>query len=98
MCPETVKSGTSQGLFVAHGKGAIMEATRFELKYCEMCGALGLRRSQSCESYCEPCGRMLTDRSLPRGWGRHARVRKAQPPMSMAPALARRPVQVGVTR
>ena len=36
-----------------------MSITTYELKYCERCGSLGLRRSQSAESYCEPCGQVL---------------------------------------
>jgi hypothetical protein len=45
-----------------------MEATTFELKYCERCGTLGLRRSESTENYCEPCGRMLMNHPLARDW------------------------------
>lgn len=38
--------------------------TTYELKYCERCGALGMRRSDSSESYCRPCGKILTTYSL----------------------------------
>jgi len=38
---------------------------KFELKYCEMCGALGLRRPQSSQTYCEACARRLTTIALP---------------------------------
>lgn len=31
-----------------------MQETAYELKYCERCGSLGLRRCQSSETYCEP--------------------------------------------
>ncbi len=37
-----------------------MEWVTLELKYCERCGALGLRRSQSSETYCGLCARLLT--------------------------------------
>jgi hypothetical protein len=37
-----------------------MEATTLELKYCERCGALGLRRPQSSATYCESCAQVLT--------------------------------------
>lgn len=33
----------------------------YELKYCELCGALGLRRSKSETSYCPSCRQMLQD-------------------------------------
>ncbi len=36
-----------------------MQPTTYELKYCERCGTLLLRRSQSGENYCEPCQRAL---------------------------------------
>jgi ribosomal protein L37AE/L43A len=39
-----------------------MERTSYELKYCERCGSLGLRRVHSGETYCEPCGQMLIDK------------------------------------
>ncbi len=38
----------------------------YELKYCERCGALGLRRRQSAETYCEACGQMLLNYFTPR--------------------------------
>lgn len=62
-----------------------MEETKLELKYCERCGALGLRRSQSSESYCEPCGRLLMESVSPRllaarlGFGRSRRGRRRTP-------------------
>ena len=37
-----------------------MECVTLELKYCERCGALGLRRPQSSETYCESCARLLS--------------------------------------
>jgi hypothetical protein len=37
-----------------------MEATRLELKYCERCGALKVRRVASTDNYCERCSRLLT--------------------------------------
>jgi hypothetical protein len=42
-----------------------MERTTYELKYCERCGSLGLRRSQSLETYCEPCAEILLNYALP---------------------------------
>ena len=39
-----------------------MDTTKFELKYCELCGALGLRRAQSSENYCRSCEELLTQR------------------------------------
>jgi len=46
--------------------GIYMELATYELKYCERCGSLGLRRSQSTGTYCEPCGRILLNYSLAR--------------------------------
>ncbi len=43
-----------------------MELITYELKYCERCGSLGLRRCQSSENYCEPCGLILTNYVLRR--------------------------------
>jgi len=43
-----------------------MQATTYELKYCERCGTLLLRRSKSAESYCRPCGQILINYSLTR--------------------------------
>ncbi len=36
-----------------------MQPTTYELKYCERCGALLLRRSQSGKTYCGPCQQAL---------------------------------------
>jgi hypothetical protein len=41
-----------------------MPPLSYELKYCERCGSLGLRRAASSETYCEPCRRMLINFSL----------------------------------
>ena len=37
-----------------------MEATSLELKYCERCGALKVRRVDSTDNYCKRCARLLT--------------------------------------
>ena len=37
-----------------------MEPITYELKYCERCGSLGLRRLRSSETYCESCAQILT--------------------------------------
>jgi len=36
-----------------------MQNIRYELKYCERCGSLRLRRSDSAETYCQPCEQAL---------------------------------------
>jgi ribosomal protein L37AE/L43A len=41
-----------------------MQLATYELKYCERCGSLRLRRAESAETYCEPCGQMLANFSL----------------------------------
>ena len=53
-----------------------MQHTTYELKYCERCGSLGLRRSQSAENYCEPCGQILTTYLPPADWRRRSVVRQ----------------------
>ena len=42
-----------------------MKRSTYELKYCERCGALGLRPSHSPETYCGPCGQILINYSFP---------------------------------
>ena len=41
------------------------QTTAYELKYCERCGSLGLRRVLAAETYCRPCGHVLTNIVLP---------------------------------
>jgi hypothetical protein len=55
-----------------------MEGTVYELKYCERCGTLGLRRSRSAESYCRPCGQVLVSYSLPGDNGRRRLLPKSK--------------------
>lgn len=33
----------------------------FELKYCERCGGLWLRRRETAAVYCSPCARQITE-------------------------------------
>jgi hypothetical protein len=47
-----------------------MQLSTYELKYCERCGSLLLRRSASAETYCEPCEQMLANYSLRNHAGR----------------------------
>jgi len=42
-----------------------MQATSYQLKYCERCGSLRLRRAASAENYCQPCEQALFNWSLP---------------------------------
>lgn len=55
-----------------------MQETAYELKYCERCGSLGLRRRQSSETYCEPCGQILTNYSFPGDLSRQSLLRKSR--------------------
>lgn len=66
-----------------------MQDITYELKYCERCGSLGLRRSQSGESYCKPCGQMLTNYSIPADGGHRSRLRKSNLPAAV-------PAKIGV--
>jgi len=36
-----------------------MQTITYELKYCERCGSLRLRRADSAETYCQPCEQVL---------------------------------------
>ena len=51
-----------------------MDTTKFELKYCELCGALGLRRAQSSENYCRSCEELLTQRVVAHHSSRRGRT------------------------
>jgi len=42
-----------------------MQAIAYELKYCERCGSLRLRRAASADTYCRPCERVLFNLPLP---------------------------------
>ena len=43
-----------------------MEITRYELKYCERCGTLKLRRVASESTYCRLCESLLSRFAFPR--------------------------------
>jgi len=64
-----------------------MQATRYELKYCERCGSLRLRRTASAETYCPSCEQTLFRAPLP-GAARQSkllpqpsRLSRATPPL-----------------
>jgi len=42
-----------------------MQAISYELKYCERCGSLRLRRADSAENHCPACERTLWQSSSP---------------------------------
>ena len=50
-----------------------MQTTRLELKYCERCGALGLRRLESGDNYCEGCAQLLSQQASALRVMRHVR-------------------------
>ena len=50
-----------------------MRYSSYELKYCERCGGLGLRRSKSGQPYCVACEQMMHRFSL--------KARAAAPPI-----------------
>jgi len=68
-----------------------MEGMVLELKYCERCGGLGLRRPHSSEAYCESCVQLLVP---PVVWLRgrrrqvHRRQRSLQPATPASQRLA----------
>lgn len=53
-----------------------MERITYELKYCERCGSLCTRRSDSSDTYCDACTQMLTHICLPSGAERRPRHRR----------------------
>ncbi len=59
-----------------------MQEITYELKYCERCGALSLRRSQSGETYCERCEQILSHYFFPADPVRRALLRRlaTEPP------------------
>jgi hypothetical protein len=59
-----------------------MQGTTYELKYCERCGSLGLRRSQSGETYCEPCEQILINYSLAGNLARRSCLRNPKLPVA----------------
>ncbi len=59
-----------------------MQDVTYELKYCERCGSLGLRRSQSGESYCQPCSQILNSYSIPGDRRRRSLLRNAESPVT----------------
>ena len=65
-----------------------MQLSTYELKYCERCGSLRLRRSASGETYCEPCEQMLANYSLRNHTGRaRLRLYKPRPKSGAIPVL-----------
>ena len=42
-----------------------MRAINYELKYCERCGSLRVRRADSMDTYCPSCERLLFNVMLP---------------------------------
>lgn len=53
-----------------------MESATYELKYCERCGALGTRRSETDDTYCQPCAQILARSFLPEVPSRRPRQRR----------------------
>ena len=63
-----------------------MDCATYQLKYCERCGALGTRRSETNDSYCEPCAQLLAKSFSPDSLSKRPRLRRN-------PARRRRPLQ-----
>jgi hypothetical protein len=64
-----------------------MHATRYELKYCERCGSLRLRRTASGKTYCQPCEQTLFHPPLP-GPARQSPSPHPSPAQAGPPALS----------
>jgi hypothetical protein len=75
-----------------------MQATEYELKYCERCGALRLRRCPSPETYCGPCRQILNNYSFPGASERRSLLRKSrtesEPPLKLE-GMAQAPIPFG---
>jgi hypothetical protein len=56
-----------------------MQATSYQLKYCERCGSLRLRPTASAENYCQPCEQALFNWSLPEETARQLLRRPPHP-------------------
>ena len=56
--------------------GSELQECRLELKYCERCGALWVRRAGTDESYCERCAAYIEE--LPKPKPRRKRQRSLQ--------------------
>ena len=69
-----------------------MQAITYELKYCERCGSLRLRRADSAHTYCQACEAVLFNLLLPGGalqsrvLLRKSRTLKDEPPILQATA------------
>lgn len=66
-----------------------MELIRYELKYCEGCGTLKLRRQDSDNSNCPVCERMLERFRFRRVTAKHITLPSAAILKGMAPANGR---------
>ena len=58
------------------------EVIQLELKYCERCGGLWLRRKGRVEVYCGPCGTQMQDH-------RQARKKTSRPKLPLGDIHAR---------
>jgi hypothetical protein len=64
-----------------------MEGTTLELKYCERCGGLGVRRPGSADNYCERCARLLTRQISGLGCGKRLKSALLETPAPAAEVL-----------
>jgi hypothetical protein len=64
-----------------------MQATSCELKYCERCGSLRLRRADSADTYCQPCRRALFNLPLGEALRSKIPIRRSQTVKSELPVL-----------
>jgi hypothetical protein len=53
-----------------------MDCATYELKYFERCGALGMRRPATKDTYCQLCEQILTKSFSPEALSRRPRLRR----------------------
>ena len=75
-----------------------MERISYELKYCERCGALGTRRSDATNHYCESCAQAMAGSSFPGvpDWRPRLRRRPSRPRLPMGVKAAAQPACGGL--
>jgi hypothetical protein len=95
MCSEAIKGRIAGLASFCEQKGAKMEAVVLELKYCERCGSLGLRRPHSAELYCESCAELLAPPVFwLRGGRRHVHRRQGHKLPAAVPVSRRQACEV----
>jgi uncharacterized Zn finger protein (UPF0148 family) len=73
-----------------------MQAIAYELKYCERCGSLRLRRADAGDTYCQPCERVLFNVPQPEALQLKALRRRPQTAKSESPGIFQTEAQLAL--